>query len=1636
MIDLIFLRRQPKGSAIFLALILLIGAAALLAGVLSASTNNIQQHDRYTERSGSYLAAHGVARMALQRIAASTGSGIGNYSKKADLTNYLAGGTTPSIGNAGQTTDSTTGLAESGNNHTFGWGQLFAPSGIPYGYDVSKNPTGTKFGVATILACDYSWQESAAETSGCNFYFITVRVKAQNTLLYDVTGNLLPQKYSPDDPPSIVSETIQIAQNNNSNIFAFVTLAKNVSCTLCHTSFGTTDQYFQQLAFNKVTAAGNSTAANDLATEFGTFQRTKIASLGNFEVRLPGATSNTRFSPSNSSIDGTLYSRGIVMDSTHTPITSVDPLALQSVQMGDGQYGTSSVSTGYAGKEIPYVNPTTNFDEQTLVSMQQNKTTGQMVPAALNNLGNDSVTGKPNQQQYANLYLQYPTLAANQTDGNVPVDFPYPFLKQDPTDSTGKTYIPDPTRLVTTQDLLDMVQNRKSNAGDPSNPNQLGKIDGGFAVVVPNGGTYPAAFGTRLPDPVNGPVNGTYPASPYPVTNYATSPMTSDYVDGNLVLIGTKDNPVNLNQQVFVNGDVIIKGYYTGQGSTWATGNIYMPSDTQYKNDVMLDPVTKAPLYDANNQPIENFGVKNNSTGEKNLGGFIAGKTIIVGDYLTSSLGNQSNGGPVTDLPPDYNGTDTSSPVPSLGGSIVDPNAGQNGVIAGVSGMDPYPTGSNLRPGYEVSFPLIPQFQTASSTTNYTYYQLDNTSNPATSPTYGKYIPETGQVTSKNFTLAQMEVFNRDEFAHTQQYLPGNDGNFTLANQAYGAQVFDTTTGNFTYDPTKPYLPRYYTLNPGDPVNAFIYQNSGGPTNPRANDGAGDGTYWVNPTPGVPAMWQGSEMSKAFNTLAIGGPNSAIPNTTGVMTPTNLVYDSTNTMLVKSGDPTNTQQAAVISLNPSWMPTKTMWNLLLNEEWDRKYNTQTSQSIYGTARDGTPLRVDGMLYTNNAIFGIQRNRVLDQTSTADYTIHAINGTSTTPVDPSGNPLPIDTTQPGPYITPQPVDNYTADTYTGTVAIDEYQTQTATDRYNYTNSKAVYNMPQYKNQYNVQQYTYTWASASNETDTYSIVTYTDNYYYATTNYLYSKSQSFVLWSQPAAVTYNWLLHLKDQYGNVITPDTPYTTSTSGTPVLTGYNGNTVLSVNPGSPPSTSVAGNSQYVLAGNSAPGGYTVQGGTIAVNYTAQVTTYGTPTVPGSPASGSYSGTALPALAAGFFNGVSPSTSAGANVTSTKGPYVSGGQPAAPNTPAGATWLHSTTFTTSVMVNTSITYTTATTPPAYSSLPTKPAAYMPTVGVSPWTKTYTASASSVQTKVSYGGPPTPPAGYPTTANTQVVTSVVTFTPVYPVSSTNYNPVYSYGVTTGVPVAQTTLVFSNTYTTGGTVWTPTGYPAWGPYSFALVSNAVTGSVQLFTTTYTYTGAGTVRPPNPFPTLYTSAVPATVINAATITYGTTYLITYSPDVSARVVLPNPPNVLLVQNYSVAPYPQAVTTVVARVGGNPGPRPFGYYGPGHTLVGTPSAPTADYPVAPVSGAKDAQLNRIYGKETVSSSRGRLNVNGAVIAPDLGLLVTGRVDPTGKYPSNLILNYDKRIPNLLQLPSLTINPWNYQNVGISRVRPGVTGP
>ncbi len=75
------------------------------------------------------------------------------------------------------------------------------------------------------------------------------------------------------------------------------------------------------------------------------------------------------------------------------------------------------------------------------------------------------------------------------------------------------------------------------------------------------------------------PPGGTYSSDLQQKTSLADSEKS-----GTLILVGTKDNPINLPDNFYFDGDIIFKGYVSGNGNVTASRNVYVAGELLYKN--------------------------------------------------------------------------------------------------------------------------------------------------------------------------------------------------------------------------------------------------------------------------------------------------------------------------------------------------------------------------------------------------------------------------------------------------------------------------------------------------------------------------------------------------------------------------------------------------------------------------------------------------------------------------------------------------------------------------------------------------------------------------------------------------------------------------------------------------------------------------------------------------------------------------------------------------------------------------------------------------------------------------------------------------------------------------------------------
>lgn len=233
---------------------------------------------------------------------------------------------------------------------------------------------------------------------------------------------------------------------------------------------------------------------------------------------------------------------------------------------------------------------------------------------------------------------------------------------------------------------------------------------------------------------------------------------------------------------------------------------------------------------------------------------------------------------------------------------------------------------------------------------------------PQTFSNPGQYDIVTGDSTGDwNFALAELSLFNRGEWAKTQPLLPGqgedkNDpSSWTVPNPSYEGPS---------------YVPRYYNFGSGDEIPVYnmgsIYFDSGTGT------WKGDSEVPLAWDPSLLSIWDPSDTSNA------------------------ALYDQT----------TGAAKAAISQLTPSngWFTDAMQKEMLEHFESQRT--------------SGTPMEIDALLYTNNAIFGIVHR---DDTMKGQMVVngslvcpdlgllapgHKSRGTAGTKANPPGSPFKI------------------------------------------------------------------------------------------------------------------------------------------------------------------------------------------------------------------------------------------------------------------------------------------------------------------------------------------------------------------------------------------------------------------------------------------------------------------------------------------------------------------------------------------------------------------------------------------------------------------------------------------------------
>lgn len=458
-----------------------------------------------------------------------------------------------------------------------------------------------------------------------------------------------------------------------------------------------------------------------------------------------------------------------------------------------------------------------------------------------------------------NFYANYASDPTNQSEGILPNgDFPTPFPDiPHAADNNLPNHKIDPDEVALA--MSDAVAN--------SNPALPGTIRGGIALTLSPGTAYTA---TTLP------VSG----SPANITTG---------LGGNAILTGSSDNPIQIDGKVVIDGDVIIRGYVQGTGQILATGNIYIFGDVIYKDKFST-------VSSSSGSPVvqENFGLDANNN--SNLLGLVAGKNIIVGDYLSQVTHWNEQGGSNPDFfKPRH--LDSNNQV------VVDQGKPEPGRVLTLA------TDRYLNPAQVT---VIPGSYTDSSS--------------------GKKFSTYSQ---PNFTLFQLGMFNQLEYTKTLQKLPDyGDGNpYNPKNaSAYRVDNSPANNPNDSYDPN--YIPRFYSFYKYDAQNPKtnpVYVSTTGWQ--QSPDAGGNGGAW-------------NVAEQRWDLIRHSGD------------PVNFTDLADIPSSVQS--PASLAKKVVLNIHPDWISPSTMMQIISSEELTRQSGTR---------------RIDGLLYTSNALLAIERKLV-------------------------------------------------------------------------------------------------------------------------------------------------------------------------------------------------------------------------------------------------------------------------------------------------------------------------------------------------------------------------------------------------------------------------------------------------------------------------------------------------------------------------------------------------------------------------------------------------------------------------------------------------------------------------------------
>jgi hypothetical protein len=161
------------------------------------------------------------------------------------------------------------------------------------------------------------------------------------------------------------------------------------------------------------------------------------------------------------------------------------------------------------------------------------------------------------------------------------------------------------------------------------------KIDGaGKSITVSSGGLGSPDLYRDLDLSTTTEKGGMYliaSGSDYSSIQQKTS-LTDTEKSGTLILVGTKADPIQIPENFYFNGDIILKGYVSGNGNVTASRNTYIAGEVIYKNP----PGTNGNYNSLTTSAAVETAAQSEKTSKDSLRLF-AGGNAIIGDYTNKN---------------------------------------------------------------------------------------------------------------------------------------------------------------------------------------------------------------------------------------------------------------------------------------------------------------------------------------------------------------------------------------------------------------------------------------------------------------------------------------------------------------------------------------------------------------------------------------------------------------------------------------------------------------------------------------------------------------------------------------------------------------------------------------------------------------------------------------------------------------------------------------------------------------------------------------------------------------------------------------------------------------------------------------